>query len=382
MSPLEPLVAPGPELTPDQLARYSRHLTLPGVGPEGQRRIRNARVLVVGAGGLGAPIINYLVAAGVGQLSVIDDDVVEASNLQRQVIHRHQDLGRAKAESARQAALRLDPQANLTAVVDKLTRHNAVELFAAHDLVLDGTDNFATRYLSNDAAELSGTPLIWGTIFRFSGQVSVFAPGRGPMLRDLFPEIPDADSVPSCAEGGVFGALCGVVGSTMAAEALKLICGIGEPLIGRFWRYDALQATTDILRFAEDPHRQPVTELQDYEHGCALPATVRQIDAGQLQDGQGRNQVLVVDVREAWEREMGSIPGSVHIPLERLTEQGWAALDGLATADQLVLACKSGVRSQRAARILSEERPDAQVFSLQGGTVQWFEEVRGRTLVY
>ncbi|WP_054821430.1 rhodanese-like domain-containing protein [Arthrobacter sp. JCM 19049] len=153
-------------------------------------------------------------------------------------------------------------------------------------------------------------------------------------------------------------------------------------LIGRFWRYDALQATTDILRFAADPHRQPVTELQDYEHRCALPATVRQIDAGQLQDGQGRNQVLVVDVREAWEREMGSIPGSVHIPLERLTEQGWAALDGLATADQLVLACKSGVRSQRAARILSEERPDAQVFSLQGGTVQWFEEVRGRTLVY
>jgi len=383
---LAPLVEPGPPLTPAELARYSRHLTLPGVGPEGQRRIRNAKVLVIGAGGLGSPVVNYLTAAGIGQLTVIDDDTVEPSNLQRQVIHREADIGAPKAESARGAARRLDGAARVRAITAKLDTGNAVELFAAHDLVVDGTDNFATRYLSNDAAELSGTPLIWGTIFRFTGQVSVFAPGRGPMLRDLFPEIPEADSVPSCAEGGVFGTLCGVVGSTMAGEALKLICGIGEPLIGRFWRYDALQATTDIIRFAADPEREPVTALDDYQQVCALPQAVSLMDARHLRaSGNGAAQEpIVIDVREDWERELGSIPGSIHIPLDTLAQQGWKALDRLALTedDVLVIACKSGVRSERAVRLLSQERPAARIHSLHGGTVAWFAHVHGRELVY
>jgi adenylyltransferase/sulfurtransferase len=243
---LPPLVEPGPPLDPDELARYSRQLSLPGIGPEGQRRLRAARVLVIGAGGLGAPVLQYLAAAGVGAITVIDDDVVESSNLQRQVIHRDADRGRSKAESARDALRRLDPGAQVRAIRGRLEPGNALELFSQHDLVIDGTDNFATRYLSNDAAELTGVPLVWGTIFRFTGQVSVFWPEHGPMLRDLFPDIPAADSVPSCAEGGVLGALCGAVGSTMAIEAVKLICGVGEPLIGRFWRTDALAATTSI----------------------------------------------------------------------------------------------------------------------------------------
>ena len=382
MNERQPLVDPGPQLDGGQLARYSRHLTLPGVGPLGQRRICNARVLVIGAGGLGAPIINYLVAAGVGALNIIDDDVVESSNLQRQVIHREADVGRSKAESARAAALRLDPAAQVHAITGRLTRHNALELFAQHDLVLDGTDNFATRYLSNDAAELTGTPLVWGTIFRFSGQVSVFAPGQGPMLRDLFPEIPEADSVPSCAEGGVFGTLCAVVGATMAGEALKLICGIGNPLIGRFWQYDALEATTSVLGFAADPQRAPVTQLQDYQRICALPAPVPDIEPAELQRDAAQGPVTVIDVREDWERALGVIPGSVHIPLDTLLERGWAAVEGHQRGDELVISCKTGVRSERAVRALLQERPGATVLSLRGGTVQWFAQIRGEQLVY
>ncbi|MCW4464310.1 ThiF family adenylyltransferase [Glutamicibacter sp. MNS18] len=377
MSGFEPLVPPGEPLDSAELARYSRHLTLPGVGPLGQRRIRNARVLVIGAGGLGSPIINYLVAAGIGSLTVIDDDVVESSNLQRQVIHREADVGRPKAESARDAALRLDANAQVTAITGKLGTDNALELFAGHDLVLDGTDNFATRYLSNDAAELTGTPLVWGTIFRFDGQVSVFAPGRGPMLRDLFPEIPEADSVPSCAEGGVFGTLCAVVGATMAGEALKLICGIGTPLIGRFWRYDALESTTNVLNFAADPAREPVTGLVDYQPGCAVPTPVPEIEAGELAE-----HMTVIDVRQDWERELGAIPGSLHIPLEQILQCGWDALDVHGVGGEVVIVCKSGVRSQRAARTLLLERPATTVSSLRGGTVEWFARIRGSELVY
>src|SRR5690606_22615250 len=205
-----PLVSAGAELEPAELARYSRHLTLPGVGAEGQRLIANAKVLVIGAGGLGSPIASYLIAAGVGTLGVVDDDRVELSNLQRQIMHREHDVGRLKVDSVPRLAHELNQHVRITTVAQKLDETNAVALFSDYDLVIDGSDNFATRYLSNDAAEITGTPLVWGTLFQFSGQVSVFDPRTGPMLRDLFPEIPDADSVPSCAEGGVFGALCGV----------------------------------------------------------------------------------------------------------------------------------------------------------------------------
>ncbi|WP_431709746.1 ThiF family adenylyltransferase [Glutamicibacter uratoxydans] len=377
MPMFEPLVQPGPALSEPELARYSRQLTLPGVGPLGQRRIRNAKVLVIGAGGLGSPIINYLVAAGVGRLTVIDDDRVESSNLQRQVIHREQDIGQFKAESAKAAALRLDASARFTALTHKLTVDNALSLFAEHDLVLDGTDNFATRYLSNDAAELSGTPLIWGTIFQFSGQVSVFAPQRGPMLRDLFPEIPEADSVPSCAEGGVFGTLCAVVGATMAGEALKLICGIGEPLIGRFWRYDALQTTTDVLTFQADPQREPVRSLDCETAQCTVSTPVPELSVDELEES-----MTVLDIREAWERDLGSIALSIHLPMDELLERGWAGLTELGLTGDLVLACKSGARSARAVQALLAQRPEAPLRSLRGGTQAWFTQCAGRELIY
>ena len=264
MSPdpgLPPLVEPGPELTPEELTRYARHLKLPGLGVTAQRRLRNAKVLMVGAGGLGSPALLYLAAAGVGTLTIIDDDVVEASNLQRQVLHRAEDLGRPKAESAREALLRLNPALQVRSRVARLSSRNALDLFDGVDLVLDGTDNFATRYCNNDAAELTGTPLVWGSVLSWQGQVSVFWPGRGPMLRDLFPTPPPDGSVPSCVEAGLLGVVPGIIGVTMATEAIKVICGIGEPLVGRVQLYDALTASWSTLQLRPNPRRARVTTL-------------------------------------------------------------------------------------------------------------------------
>lgn len=264
MSPdpgLPPLVEPGPELTAEESTRSARHLNLPGFGVTGQRRLRNAQVLMVGAGGLGSPALLYLAAAGVGTLTIIDDDVVEASNLQRQVLHRAEDLGRPKAKSARDALLRLNPAGQVRSVVARLTSRNALDLFGRADLVLDGTDNFATRYCNSDAAELTGTPLVWGSVLRWQGQVSVFWPGRGPMLRDLFPTPPPDGSVPNCAEAGLLGVVPGVIGVTMATEAIKVICGVGDPLVGRVQLYDALTASWSTLPLRANPDRAPVTAL-------------------------------------------------------------------------------------------------------------------------
>ncbi|GAB2512210.1 molybdopterin-synthase adenylyltransferase MoeB [Paramicrobacterium agarici] len=403
---LPPLVEPYPALTRREIERYSRHLALPELGSVGQRRLRNASVLVIGAGGLGAPILHYLAAAGIGAITVIDDDVVEASNLQRQVLHREADVGRLKVDSARDALLRLDPTMTVTALNDRLAADNARELFSRHDLVLDGADNFATRYLANDAAELTGTPLIWGTIIRFAGQVSTFWPGKGPTLRDLFPDIPAADSVPNCAEGGVLGVLCGTVGSAMATEAIKLICGIGAPLIGRLLRYDALTADYSTLQFTVDPQRPSVADLQEAEKACsALPGVENTIetDAGEPDagiDDAGTNDagiddvgtvdvaslavrldaaseihdlLAVVDVRDDWERQLSAIPGSVHVPLERIEREGWSAVSGECDgASEMVLYCKSGVRSARARDRLAAESPDhVTVRSLAGGIDAW-----------
>ncbi|WP_121867073.1 ThiF family adenylyltransferase [Glutamicibacter nicotianae] len=376
------LVAPGPELAPEELARYSRHLSLPGVGEEGQRRIANAKVLVIGAGGLGSPIASYLVAAGIGTLGVVDHDTVELSNLQRQTMHRQQDVGRLKVESVRRMAHEQNRNVRVIAVDGKLDETNAVALFSDYDLVIDGSDNFATRYLSNDAAEITGTPLVWGTLFQFSGQVSVFDPRTGPMLRDLFPEIPDADSVPSCAEGGVFGALCGVIGSVMCTEALKLITGIGTTLSGKLWLYDAREASVRTLNFARDPQREPVSRLGEYQPAsCAVDGHVPEISVEQLADLEAEEPVLLVDVREAWEREIIAIPHSQPLPLAQLEEQG---LGGLAQdASAIVFVCKTGVRSQRAARIArSDLQPAVQVYSLSGGTVEWARQVQGQQVAY
>ncbi|WP_309132955.1 molybdopterin-synthase adenylyltransferase MoeB [Brevibacterium sp.] len=401
-----PLVDPVEKLSRREIERWSRHLSLPDVGPDGQRRLRAASALVIGAGGLGAPVLQYLAAAGLGSITIIDDDTVEASNLQRQVIHRDADTGRPKVDSARDALLRLDPHLRVRTIRDRLSPENALDLFANHDVVLDGADNFATRYLSNDAAELTGTPLVWGTIFRFSGQVSTFFPGHGPMLRDLFPDIPDADSVPNCAEGGVLGVLCGTVGSAMATEAIKLICGIGTPLIGRLLRYDALEADYSTLRFSPDPDRAPVTDLAEVTLACAA----RSASGGSAGTGgaetagagtAGTTEISVeeflaanprpvlVDVRADWERQLSSIPGSVHVPLDAVLAHGWSAVAvavgtetvgteaAEAAADeertvQVVVHCKSGVRSARALDVLSGSAPaGTSLRSLAGGIDAW-----------
>ena len=382
---LPPLVEPVEALSRAELERYSRHLSLPGFGLEGQRRLRAASVLVIGAGGLGAPILNYLAAAGVGSITIIDDDVVEASNLQRQIIHRDADVGRSKVASAADAVHRLDPSLEVRTIEGRLTPENALDLFADHDVVLDGADNFATRYLSNDAAELTGAPLVWGTIFRFAGQVSTFVPGHGPMLRDLFPDIPEPDSVPNCAEGGVLGVLCGTVGSAMATEAIKLICGIGAPFIGRLLRYEALTGEYSTLRFSPDPDRPTVTDLTEVAAACAaVPtggvaanSTADDIDVAEFR--ARRDEVVVVDVREDWERELTSIPGSVHLPLDDLRNGGWQALATVlggsgpaGSSDDIVIHCKSGARSAEAVEILSGSVPaSVRLRSLAGGIDAW-----------
>ncbi|WP_166971158.1 ThiF family adenylyltransferase [Brevibacterium atlanticum] len=390
---LPPLVEPVEALSREEIERYARHLSLPGIGLEGQRRLRAASVLVIGAGGLGSPVLSYLAAAGIGSLTVIDDDVVESSNLQRQIIHRGADVARPKVDSAAAALYRLDPTMRVRPLADRLSPDNALELFASHDIVIDGADNFATRYLSNDAAELTGTPLVWGTIFRFAGQVSTFVPGHGPMLRDLFPDIPEADSVPNCAEGGVLGVLCGTVGAAMATEAIKLICGIGTPFIGRLLRYDALDGEYSTLRFSPDPDRPPVTDLAEVAAACAATASsgagsdgagsgVEEIDPAEMTDSGA--QVLLIDVREDWERELSSIPGSVHVPLALIREQGWDALGGVidevnesgSVVDDLVIHCKSGVRSAEAVGILSATTPGGvRLRSLAGGIDAWAAQV-------
>ncbi|MDO5731297.1 HesA/MoeB/ThiF family protein [Corynebacterium sphenisci] len=377
---MRPLVAPGGPLSDAEAARYARHLTLDGFGPLAQRRLRAARVLVVGAGGLGSPILSYLGAAGVGRLTVVDDDVVESSNLQRQVIHREADLGRPKAASAAAAVRRLDPGARVTAVVDRLGPDNAEELFAGHDLVLDGADNFATRYLCADAGELTGTPVVWGTISRFTGQVSVFWPGEGPLLRDLYPEIPDPDSVPSCAAGGVLGALVGLVGCTMAVEAVKVITGVGEPAVGRLLLIDALAARTRELAFGADPDRAPVTGLREVAAACAgrpaEPDPVPGVAAGALAAELAAGAApTLVDVRDPEEIAADPLPGATAAPLRGILAGGWSAVAECAgPAPDLVLVCRSGARAARALRALRADPATpagARLRTLEGGALAW-----------
>ena len=345
-----PLVDPGPELSPAQARRYARHALLPGIGTEGQRRLMNARVLVVGAGGLGSPALLYLAAAGVGTIGVVDDDVVDESNLQRQVVHGVADVGRPKVDSAAASVAAIDRDLRVITHAQRLTVDNALEILAGYDLVLDGTDNFATRYLVADACEILGLPCVWGAILRFDGQVSVFWPGRGPLYRDVFATPPDPALVPSCAEAGVFGVLCGAIGSAMGAEAIKLICGVGRPLVGRFVVYDALAATWDELPIRRDPAREPVTRLEPVEFACAVPAPVRpvgsELDVAAFDDllarrDAGEIDLDVIDVREPVEHAGGAIPGA------RLVPQGKILSGRVALPRErlLLLHCAGGVRS-------------------------------------
>ena len=397
---MEPLVAPGPPLPPDQLARYSRHLILPGVGTDGQRRLANARVLVVGAGGLGSPALMYLAAAGVGTIGVVDADDVDASNLQRQVVHGQADLGRPKTDSAADRIAQLNPHVAVRRHRVHLDSSNALEILRGYDLVLDGTDNFPTRYLVNDACALLGLPEVWGSIFRFDGQVSVFWAGHGPTYRDLFPAPPPPGAVPSCAEGGVFGVLPATIGSVMATEAVKLICGLGEPLVGRLLVFDALATSWREIRVRRDPSVPPITELVDYEAFCGMPAHEGagadegasshpdEIDVHALRrllDARERGEAdfTLVDVREGYEREIVVIPGAVHVPLGRLeaTLRGGGSPPELAGGRRVVLHCKSGGRSATALALLREAgREDA--VHVAGGVLAWVREIDPDLLTY
>jgi sulfur-carrier protein adenylyltransferase/sulfurtransferase len=379
---LPPLVEPAAELTVDEVRRYSRHLIIPDVGMTGQKRLKNAKVLCVGAGGLGSPALLYLAAAGVGTLGIVDFDVVDESNLQRQVIHGQSDIGRSKAESARDSIREINPYVNVIVHKERLDSDNAMQIFADYDLIVDGTDNFATRYLVNDACVLLGKPYVWGSIYRFDGQASVFWAEYGPCYRCLYPEPPPPGMVPSCAEGGVLGVLCASIGSIQVTEAIKLITGIGEPLAGRLMIYDALEMTYRSVKVRKDPEcpvcgKNPtVTELIDYEEFCGAVSEEAQeaaagstITARQLKDMQDADEnIFLVDVREPNEYEIVSIPGSVLIPKGEFLSG--AALERLPQDKRVVLHCKSGARSAECLAIV-KNAGFSDAVHVGGGVLSW-----------
>ena len=373
-------------LTNQEVARYSRHLIMPEVGIEGQLKLKAARALCVGAGGLGSPVALYLAAAGVGTLGIVDFDDVDYSNLQRQIIHGTPDVGRPKLASAKSRLNALNPEVEVVPHEMALSSQNALDLFADYDLVIDGTDNFPTRYLVNDACVIQGIPNIYGSIFRFEGQASVFAAKDGPCYRCLYPEPPPPGLVPSCAEGGVLGILPGVVGTLQATEAIKVILGVGEPLIGRFLIFDALKMRFRELKLRKDPdcpacgEHPTVTELIDYEQFCgitpAASAAAMTPEEGEATVEELKTRLdrqdpfLLLDVREPQEFEICRIPGSVLIPLGDLASR----LSELEGRDDMIVHCKSGVRSGKAVRLL-REAGYGKARNLTGGILAWIDRI-------
>lgn len=385
---LPPLVEPAGGLTRDEVARYSRHLIIPGLGVDGQKRLKNAKVLVIGAGGLGAPTLLYLAAAGVGTIGIVEFDVVDESNLQRQIIHGVADIGRPKAHSARESIAAINPLVRVRLHEFRLDSSNAVDLFTQYDLIVDGTDNFATRYLVNDAAALAGKPYVWGSIYRFEGQVSVFwedAPGgRGLNYRDLYPDPPPPGTVPSCAEGGVLGIVCASVASVMGTEAIKLITGIGESLLGRLMIYDALEMSYRTINIRKDPSAPAITELIDYEQYCgAAPgdladhSTITPQELRALLDSG--KKLALIDVREPVEWEINHIDGAQLVPQSSI--DSGEGLAKLPTDRMPVLYCKTGVRSAEAlAAVKRAGFSDA--VHLQGGIVAWAQQMQPDMVMY
>ncbi|MEE8475478.1 MAG: molybdopterin-synthase adenylyltransferase MoeB [Myxococcota bacterium] len=370
-----------PQLEPDQFARYARHLTLPQVGVEGQRALLEARVLVIGAGGLGCPLAQYLAAAGVGTIGLVDFDRVDVSNLQRQVLYGTADVGRPKIEVARERIAAMNPDVRVETHSLQLTSDNALEILGEYQIVIDGTDNFPTRYLSNDACVLLGKPNIHGSVFRFEGQATVFDARHGPCYRCLYPEPPPPELAPSCAEGGVLGVLPGLIGMIQATETVKLVTGIGEPLYGRLIQYDALEMRFAEFRLKKDPScpvcgDQPsITELIDYAGFCGVPAPsevgrpIARITAAETRARQQRGaEFLLLDVRESEEVETARIEGSVVIPLSEIESR----MDELRSWKQrpIVVHCHHGVRSVRACEILSAGGFE-QLESMTGGIDAW-----------
>ena len=383
---LPPLVTPAAELTVDEVKRYSRHLIIPEIGMAGQKRLKNARVLCVGAGGLGSPALLYLAAAGVGTLGIIDFDVVDESNLQRQIIHGQSDVGRPKAQSARDSIREINPYVTVVLHEERLDSDNAMEIFAQYDLIVDGTDNFATRYLVNDACVLLGKPYVWGSIYRFDGQASVFWAEHGPCYRCLYPEAPPPGMVPSCAEGGVLGVLCASIGSIQVTEAIKLLTGVGESLVGRLMIYDALEMSYRTVRVRKDPEcaicgKNPtITSLIDYDAFCgavsadaAEAASGSTITATELKDMLDRgDDIFLVDVREPNEYEIVSIPGATLIPKDQFLTG--VALERLPQDKRIVLHCKSGVRSAEALAVV-KNAGFSDAVHVGGGVLAWINQV-------
>lgn len=370
-----------PSFSPEEAERYRRHLSLAGFGPAGQARLRSAKVLVIGAGGLGCPVLLYLAAAGVGRIVLIDSDRVERSNLQRQVLFGSSDVGRPKAVAAAARMSDLNPLIEVEALVARFSRENARELVRAADLVVDGSDNFATRYLVNDACVLEDRPWIYGAVQGFEGQASVFNWRGGPTYRCLFPEPPAPGSVPNCAEGGVLGVLPGMVGLVQATEAIKVLSGVGEPLSGRLWLFDGLHLRTQIVGLAADSRSRDIRELppEGYGEACAAPGAAasngsrEEIGVPELREAlEGAGPLQLVDVREAWERAAGSIEPSIHLPLAALERAGVGDMPrGLDPAVPTVVYCAAGMRSLRAAQILRERHHFRDAVSLRGGMHAW-----------
>jgi len=381
-----------PGLTHDEILRYSRHLLIPEVGLEGQRKLKASSALVIGTGGLGSPVSLYLAAAGIGRIGLVDYDVVDSSNLQRQVIHGTSTVGQLKVESARARLLDLNPEIDVDVYNEPFTSENAMRIARDYDIILDGTDNFPTRYLTNDVAVFLGKPNVYASIYRFDGQVSVFYAKEGPCYRCLFPEPPPPGLVPSCAEGGVLGVLPGTIGTIQATEALKVLLGIGEPLIGKLLLYNALDMTFDFVKLKKNPNcrvcgpNADVKELIDYEAFCGVPGHDRDegsagagwdITAAELAERLKTNHLKLLDVREPHELEISALPGAVNIPLGQLA----ARLSELDSAEEMVIFCKSGSRSARGLELLASAG-FKKVKNLKGGINAWAKEVDTSLPVY
>ncbi len=373
-----------PDLARDEISRYARHLIIPSVGVEGQRKLKAARVLIVGAGGLGSPVALYLAAAGVGHIGLVDFDVVDVTNLQRQILHGTKDIGRSKLESARDTIADINPHVELTTYETALTSNNALDIIRQYDLVVDGTDNFPTRYLVNDACVLLGKPNVYGSIFRFEGQASVFSAKDGPCYRCLFPEPPPPGTVPSCAEGGVLGVLPGLIGTIQATEAIKLIIGIGDPLVGRLLLVDALAAQFRSVNVRKNPAcpacgTREITELIDYDQFCGIPQAAAAMSAAgempeitpiELAERLRAGDVDLIDVREQNEWDFARIPGARLIPMGEFPE----ASSELDRNRDIVVQCRSGMRSGKVLRQL-QAAGFTRVWNLAGGILRWSDEV-------
>ena len=372
------------QLSNEEIARYSRHLILPEFGMAGQRKVKQGSVLLIGTGGLGSPLALYLAAAGVGHIGLVDFDVVDESNLQRQIVHGTGTVGVRKTESAKRRLADLNPNVEVTTYETQITSENAFELMRPYDVIVDGTDNFPTRYLTNDASVMLGKPNVYGSIFRFEGQATVFSPkDGGPCYRCLYPEPPPPGLVPSCAEGGVLGVLPGVIGTIQATEAIKLLAGIGETLVGRLMLYDALNMRFRELKLRRNPNcpvcgeHPSVTELIDYEQFCGImPEPVQTDLSGEITPAetaawlQRDDAPFLLDVREANEWEIGYIPGAVRISVNELQSR----LNELDTAREMVVYCRSGVRSARAVNML-KQAGFRKVKNMTGGILRWSDDV-------